>query len=125
MYKQVFPEYESKTRRLAAALKKDIFFVCFGFLLIIFSILFYAFDLGIIFPPSFEGQKIVVIPGDASIKDTARLLKGRGVIRNADDFALYMIVTGKTDAIRPGVYAFLPGASSIEVARQITGIYSQ
>lgn len=84
----------------------DKLLIIIGSLLVMLAIAFYAFDLGILLPPSFEGEIVVVIPRGFSADDIATILFEKGLIRSRSDFLLYLKLIRKEGSLRSGRFVF-------------------
>ncbi|MEK7150908.1 MAG: hypothetical protein AAB783_01780 [Patescibacteria group bacterium] len=83
---------------------KTLIFI--GLFLIIITILFFAYDLGFIFPPKLIGGTTIYIGPDESFSDIAGDLERKGIIRSANDFVLFVHLSGNMKKIRPGEFSF-------------------
>jgi len=90
-----------------------------GFLLIIFILAFYAFDFGILFPPSFEGEIVVAIPKGSSARDIATILFEKGLIRSRGDFLLYLKLIRKEENLRSGQFVFSEPMSVVGIVNSL------
>lgn len=101
--------------------KKTNLRITLGFFLIAIFVAWYAFDLGLIFPPSFDGVKTITIRQGESADEVAHMLLHEGLIRQRFDFLLYLKFTGKDTKIKPGIYSFQEPLSAPRIAAQIIG----
>jgi len=100
--------------------KKTSLHIALGFFLIMVSIAWYAIDLGILFPPLFEGTKIVTIRQGESADEVATAFLREGLIRKHFDFLLYLKLIGKDKKIKPGSYSFREPLSVPSIVEYIT-----
>ncbi|HEY4497565.1 MAG TPA: endolytic transglycosylase MltG [Candidatus Paceibacterota bacterium] len=100
--------------------KKTNSHIALGFFLIVFSVIWYAIDLGIAFPPSFEGIKVVTIRQGESAHEVATAFLREGLIRQRFDFLLYLKLAGKDKKIKPGNYSFRESISVLDIVEHIT-----
>lgn len=84
----------------------DKLLIVIGSLLVILALAFYAFDLGILLPPSFDGEVVVVIPRGFSADDIATILFEKGLIRSRGDFLFYLKLVRKEGGLRSGRFIF-------------------
>lgn len=92
-----------------------------GAILIIITLAWFLVDLGIIFPPRFEGEKIITIEPGMDARRVVDLFSKAGIIRQPSDFLLFLKITRRERAIKPGSYTFAEPISVLGITRLITG----
>ncbi|MEK9175067.1 MAG: endolytic transglycosylase MltG [Patescibacteria group bacterium] len=95
-----------------------------GYFFIIFCCIFifsiFAFKLGIIFPPSFDGQKNLIIqPGDR-VQDIANTLQQDGIMQSPLFLLIYLKLINADRKIKPGSYYFNKPISIPRIVYMIT-----
>ena len=90
-----------------------------GCLLIVVSILFFAYDLGFMYPPRFPGERTVEIPRGASPGKVGAILKRAGIINSESDFVLYVRLTGNSNNLQEGTFVFSSGLSTPQVVELV------
>ncbi len=96
------------------------FLIASGVALVIITIGWFSFDLGIVAPPRFQGEKTLAVLKGASAQEIARLLNQEGIIRRPSDFLLYVKLTGADKTIKPGNYVFREPLSVPRIVAVIT-----
>lgn len=100
--------------------KKNRIVLVFSFFLLMAAFLRFAFNLGIIFPPQFTGEKIIKIEAGDSAKKVADIFYQSGIIRQSSDFLFFLKLTGSARTLKQGIYVFRESISVPQITRTIT-----
>jgi UPF0755 protein len=79
----------------------------------------FSYALGSPLPQSSAAQEFfVVLPGEG-LKDVARSLHAKNLIRSTAAFQVYAFITGSAHRLKAGRYAVSPGASAPKILREL------